>query len=176
MLDQGRYTWRHDSVLRKIMDAVKDLKDQSWKIYCDLSDATKAAGTTIPPEILPTQQRPDLVLINEGSKSIIIIELSVPFEQNIHKAHEYKENKYASLVHDLQEQGYDTNLFCVEIGSRGLISNSNKLALNSIFCSLSPNKKSPKQVFNKFLKSLSQCAMIHSYYIFYSKYEKDWVL
>ena len=126
MLDQGRYTWRHNSVLRIIMDTLKDISDQSWKFYCDLDGATKIAGTTIPPDILPTQQRPDLVLINESSKSIIIIELSIPFEQNIHKTHDYKQNKYASLTADLQEQGYDAKLFCIEIGSRGLITSSNK--------------------------------------------------
>ena len=176
MLDQGRYTWRHNSVLRTIKDSLKNITDHSWKIYCDLADATKTAGTTIPPEILPTQQRPDLVLINEGSKSIVIIELSIPFEQNIQKAHVYKENKYASLVSDLQEQGYDTNLFCVEIGSRGLISSSNKMSLNSIF-KLVANKKTPvKRVFNKFLKTVSQCAIVHSYSIFYSKYDEDWAI
>jgi hypothetical protein len=176
MLDQGRYTWRHNSVLRKIMDALKDIKDQSWKIYCDLSGATKTAGTTIPPEILPTQQRPDLVLINAASSSIIIVELSVPFEANIHKAHEHKENRYASLVNDLREQGYDTDLFCVEIGSRGLISSSNKHAFNSIFSLVTNNKKPMKRVMNKFLKSISQCAMVCSYSIFYSKYDEDWCI
>ena len=174
MLDQGRYTWRHNIVLRKIMDALKDIKDHSWKIYCDLSDATKTAGTTIPPEILPTQQRPDLVLINESSNSIVIIELSIPFEANIRKAHEYKENRYASLVNDLQERGYDTNLFCIEVGSRGLICSSNKQALNSIFSQITNNKKSLKRAFNNFLKTISQCAMVCSYSIFYSKYDDDW--
>ena len=73
----------------------------------------KIEGTTIPPDILPAQQRPNLVLINECSKSIIIIELTVPFEQSIHKAHERKLNRYAGLTSDVQEQGYDTKLLCV---------------------------------------------------------------
>ena len=134
MLDQGRYTWRHNSVLRIIMDTLKDVSDQSWSLfYCDLAGAKKIAGTTIPPDILPTQQRPDLVLINESSKSIIIIELTIPFEQNIHKAHERKLNKYAGLTSDLQEQGYDTKLLCVEVGSRGLITDSNMCSFQSIF-------------------------------------------
>ena len=63
MLDQGRYTWRHNSVLRIILDSLQDVSAPSWKIYCDLEGASKIAGTTIPPDILPTQQRPDLVLI-----------------------------------------------------------------------------------------------------------------
>ena len=41
------------------------------------------AGTTI---ILQIQQTSDLVLINESPKSIIIIKLTVAFDQNIHRA------------------------------------------------------------------------------------------
>ena len=64
MLDQGRYTRRHNSVPRIIMDTLKDVSDQSWSSYCDL--AKKIAGTMTPPDILPTHQRPDQVLINES--------------------------------------------------------------------------------------------------------------
>ena len=115
------------------MDTLKDVSDQSWSFYCDLTGAQKVAGTTIPPDILPNQQRPDLVLINKSSKSLIIIELTVPFEPNIHIAHEHKHNEYASLTSDLQEQGYDTKLLYVEVDSRGLLTASNKCSLQSIF-------------------------------------------
>jgi hypothetical protein len=115
MLDQGRYTWRHDSVLRIIMDTFTDVCDPAWKVYCDLAGATKIAGTTIPPDIMPTQQRPDLVFVNDSSKSIIIFELTIPFEQNIQAAHDRKINKYAGLTSDLREQGYDAKLICFEI-------------------------------------------------------------
>ena len=117
MLDQGRYTWRHNSVLRIILDSLQYVSAPSWKIYCDLEGASKIAGTTIPPDILPTQQRPDLVLINPTSKSIIIIELTIPYEQNINSAHNRKLNKYAGLTSDLREQGYDVKLVCVEISA-----------------------------------------------------------
>ncbi|XP_072042835.1 uncharacterized protein [Amphiura filiformis] len=82
MLQQGRYTWRHNSVLRIILDTLREVSDSSWTFYCDLAGACKVAGTTIPPDILATQQRPDLVLVNRPSKKIIVIELTIPFEQN----------------------------------------------------------------------------------------------
>ena len=126
MLQQGRYTWRHNSVLRIILDTLREVSDSSWTFYCDLAGATKVAGTTIPPDILATQQRPDLVLVNRASKKIIVIELTIPFEQNIHNAHVYKTNKYAGLIMDLREQNYDATLLCIEICSRGLISDKNK--------------------------------------------------
>ena len=44
--------------------------------------------------------------INQASKSSIIIELTIPYEQNINSAHNRKLNKYAGLTSDLREQGY----------------------------------------------------------------------
>jgi hypothetical protein len=126
MLDQGRYTWRHNSVLRIILDTLQDVSAPSWKIYCDLEGAAKIAGTTIPPDILPTQQRPDLVLINLATKSIVVFELTIPYDRNIDAAHNRKLDKYAGLKGDLGEQGYDVKLVCVEISSRGLISGKKK--------------------------------------------------
>ena len=108
-------------------------------------------------------QRLDLVIINQCTKSIIIFELTIPFERNINSAHDRKLNKYAGLASDLREQGYDTKLICVEICSRGLISNSNKRSLQSIFPLLSISKKLRTRASNKMLKSLSQRAITCSY-------------
>ena len=41
MLEQGRYTWRHNSVLRIILDTLKEISDSLWTLYCDLAGATK---------------------------------------------------------------------------------------------------------------------------------------
>ena len=174
MLEQGRYTWRHNSVLRIIHDTLREIADPSWVFYCDLTGTTKVAGTTIPPDILATQQRPDLVLINRVSKKIIIIELTIPFEQNIRNAHDRKVNKYSSLIMDLEEQSYDAKLFCIEIGSRGLISDDNKCNIETIFTSISVGNKPHKNMCKKFQANLSKRAILASYSIFYSKYDHDW--
>ena len=63
-----------------------------------LLTATKLLVTTLPPNILPVQQGPDLVLIIESSKSIIIIAITIPFEKNIYKVNEHKLNNYADLA------------------------------------------------------------------------------
>ena len=74
VLDQWRYTWRHNSVLRIILDTLQDVISTSlWKIYCDLKEASKIAGTTIPPDILPTQQRPDLVLLIQPQSLLLLL-------------------------------------------------------------------------------------------------------
>ena len=174
MRDQGRYTWRHNSVLHIINDSLREIRDPSWTFYCDLTGTNKVAGTTIPPDILATQQRPDLVLVNRVSKSIIIFELTISFEQNIRDAHDRKANKYSSLVMDLQEQSYDAKLFCIEIGSRGLITDNNKCNIQKLFPLISPNNKPLKNKCKNLLKDLSKRAILGSYTIFYSKYDHDW--
>ena len=74
--DQGRYTWHHNSVLCIIMDTLKDVSDQSWNFYCDLTGAKKKKKKQaprfllIPPDILPTQQTPSLLLINESTRGL----------------------------------------------------------------------------------------------------------
>ena len=45
---------------------------------------------TIPPEVLVTSTRPDLVIHYSDANVIKIIELTVPFETNIEKEHTFK--------------------------------------------------------------------------------------
>ena len=58
---------------------------------------------------------------------MLLFELSVPFELNIDKMHYYKTQKYTPLQTDLEENGYDVTLICLEIGSRGFVSCLKKL-------------------------------------------------
>ena len=60
--------------------------------------------------IVPTSQRPDIFLYNASSKTAMIAELTVPFEQNTDKAHSRKQNKYASLMLDLNRGDLKTSL------------------------------------------------------------------
>ncbi len=100
-LNQGRYTWRHDSILRYIVQLLQySSTDSNVKMYVDISDMTTSGGT-IPANILPTSQRPDMFLYNESAKKAVIAELTVPFEPNIPKAHEIKQSRNAALLSDL---------------------------------------------------------------------------
>ena len=85
MLDQGPYAWCHNSVLRIIMDTLKDVCDQPWNFYCNLAGAQKIAGTTSPPDILPSQQRPDLVLINGSQNQSSLLSSLFPLSKTFTK-------------------------------------------------------------------------------------------
>ena len=119
----------------------------------------KLQGSPSPPGIVNTQQRPNfIVLVDRESKSIIIIELTIPFERNIRNAHDHEVNKYSGLILDLQEQNYDAKLFCIEVGSRGLISDDNKCNIQKIFKLISSgNKPNKNQVQTISKKSEQAC-------------------
>ncbi len=136
-LEQGKYTWCHDSVLSQIAQFVTS-QDTSMtgdtEVYCD------AGGRpwTIPPDILLliTSDRPDLVSISCVRKSISIFELTVPFERNIKKDHQYKCHKYAHLAFDLSKLDFSVKFYAVEIGCRGLVSYENSERLHAFLRSI----------------------------------------
>ncbi|KAI8485198.1 hypothetical protein Bbelb_371230 [Branchiostoma belcheri] len=117
------------------MDSIQDSVDPSQtnaQVYADMHGYTTNGGT-IPVHILPTTQKPDLVIHLPEQNIIHLYELTVPFEQNIKRSHDRKTDKYAALVADLETAGITTTLNCFEVGSRGLITPENKCRLKNIF-------------------------------------------
>ena len=72
-------------------------------------------------------------MVDTGKKAVHLAELTVPFEHNITKAHERKTLKYTDLVSDITDNGYDCNITCTEIGSRGLVTPETMIRINEIF-------------------------------------------
>jgi hypothetical protein len=62
-MEQGRMTWRHDSVLKHIAGCLKfALKNLGTvKVYCDLEGLQAPGGRSIPASVMAQTQRPDLV-------------------------------------------------------------------------------------------------------------------
>ncbi|KAI8490805.1 hypothetical protein Bbelb_315980 [Branchiostoma belcheri] len=77
-----------------------------------------------PSSICATTLRPDLVLWSEDQKSVVIVELTVPWEENIQVAFERKKTKYEELVQQCRLNGWKTQLYPVEIGVRGFAGSS----------------------------------------------------
>ena len=57
MLEQGRYTYRHDSVLKCLVNTLSKDKPQHIDLYADL-EGHNINGTTLPPEVAMTASRP----------------------------------------------------------------------------------------------------------------------
>jgi len=71
------------------------------------------------PEVVLTNLRPDMVLWSEAGKKIILIELTVPWEEGCEEAHERKLSKYQELLESCRAKKWSAWLFPVEVGARG---------------------------------------------------------
>jgi len=63
-----------------------------------------------------TTSRPDSVLRARNSKQLVMIELTVPWEERIEEAYKRKKFKYQELVRECQEKGWRTWCLPVEVG------------------------------------------------------------
>ena len=77
-----------------------------------------------PPTITATDKRPDIVIWSETAKKAILIELTVPNEDNIVDAEFRKKDKYGELVEACRSASWETHLLTVEVGVRGFVAGS----------------------------------------------------
>ena len=74
--EQLRFNLRHDSILLHIVKQVRASKQHSGKrIIADVPGFQLPDGGTIPPEILVTGMKPDIVLIEEKTNSVELLSL-----------------------------------------------------------------------------------------------------
>ena len=162
MLNQSRYTWRHDNVLRYIHDSI----DQSKvKVYSDLDGCMTENGSTIPSYLTITSLKPDLVIIDQST--VNIFELTIPFETNINARHVYKTNKYAHYLADITL--LTPHLEAFEIGSRGTITPDNMSRLKKMY-----NFTKKNVTFKKFTQAISELTITSSYYIYIHRKDPSW--
>ena len=77
----GRYTWRHETILFTISHYLTALENIGFELFADLADFKN-------PEFLFNGSRPDIVVKN-GNK-LTVIELSCSYETNFVKTRNYK--------------------------------------------------------------------------------------
>ena len=109
-LIQGRFTWRHDSVLKCLVHGIKTFLSKDEKLYADLPGlrACDNPSATVPQNIVATSARPDMVIVSGGN--VILVELTVPYNSpealsNAGQRKESKEN-YQLLLSELDRLGY----------------------------------------------------------------------
>ena len=74
-LEQGRFTYRHNSVLNYIVKSVSELctkYELDISIYADLT-GYRINGGTIPPNIVPTPEKPDLVIHDKQNNTVSLL-------------------------------------------------------------------------------------------------------
>ena len=121
-LEDGRYTWRHDSVLLKLVGKLKCLLPSST-LYADLPNlqAEESPPTTIPLQLVCTSSRPDIVIVQDQAVKMIELMICSNSLNAMKEARRRKESKqnYQSLLSDLCKKGLDASYLTLEIGALG---------------------------------------------------------
>ena len=127
-----------------------------WHVIADVD-----RQLAFPTEITSTCQHPDRIIWSVNSKKAIIAKLTIPFETNIDWAHQRKLEKYEDLCEQCIKNSWSTDIFPLEIGCRGFISNATSTFLTKF--GLSPAKKMEyiKKIQNKAVTASEQ--IWHSY-------------
>lgn len=73
--------------------------------------------------------RPDIILVSEVRRQLILLELTVPWGERMEEAQEKKRAKYQELVEDCHRNGWRTTCMPVEVGSQGFASQRQKIYL-----------------------------------------------
>ncbi|KAI8491916.1 hypothetical protein Bbelb_302890 [Branchiostoma belcheri] len=123
-LQQGRYTWRHNKVLRrlavKLEESIQFVKEGQKPRPTAVTGTFNSGGSILcrgkwemtadldrqlhfPSTICETSLRPDLVLWSEDQKAVLIIELTIPWEENVQAVFERKKLKYDDLVQQCKQ-------------------------------------------------------------------------
>ncbi|KAK3706431.1 hypothetical protein RRG08_047999 [Elysia crispata] len=77
-----------------------------------------------PSIIKETRSRPDIVIHSASTQQLIMVELTVPYENRMEEAHIYKREKYQNLTKELENAGYKAVVMPVEVGARGFVGSS----------------------------------------------------
>ena len=167
--ESERMTWRHNSVLNYITQTIKEKLPENIKVFADL-EGHKVNGLTIPPHIMVTSSRCDLVILESSTtpSTVYLFELTICFERqdNIEAANRRKYNRYSALAADIEEAGYICKNIPFEVSSRGHLTLSNKSTLSIIhkLCQ-------PKTNFTQFWRNISKTSLLCSYTIFLSRHD-----
>ena len=140
------------------------------RLYSDLPGFLAPGGGSIPPNIIVTNQRPDLFIVNEPAREVIIFELTCPWDGNIERSHTFKEERYSHLVADLSQR-YVTYLFLVEVSVRSQVTKDNRKRLKAFtyrVCS------EPRKVFSSIVQICSKVALLSSFSVFSARNEPSW--
>ena len=113
--DLRRYNVRHDGVLKEIAAAIKPYLSPTSSLSIDIQGTYE-----FPLHIVSTDLRPDIVWWDTSNRSMCLAELTVCFESNFEDAEIRKTAKYTDLIDQATNNGYNTTLLALQVGSRGI--------------------------------------------------------
>ena len=158
-LEDGRYTWRHNSVLLSIAHSFLSL--QRCRLYVDLPSFPS------PSLITSDSLRPDLLLISPDN-TLYILELTVGFKTNIELNSKCKATKYDPLIQNLHSQYRTITFINVSMSALGIYK-----AASDIILTMMKDLGSYNSVQKSIIKKIINIAVRSTYYVFCCR-NKTW--
>ena len=132
----------------------------SWNVAADLD-------TQVVFPVVTTTQRPDLVVWNAEKKHALIMELTVPWEDNFEQAEERKEERYADLIDACKDKGWETEYYHLAVGCRGYVDRKIATLYRNRF-GLQSNKV------KRLIKDLQEAAEKSSLFVWLKRDDTSW--
>ena len=132
-----------------------------WVFIADLN-----SNYCFPVQIAFTQLRPDITIFSNNLRTVILIELTCPCEENMESWHSTKINNYLALKTIIGSNGWCVEVFTVEVGTRGYCS-------RSVLCCFKKLGFSNALIRNT-IKNLSKSTMECLFCIWLARNNKDW--
>ena len=152
------------------MSTVKNNLQAGFELFSDLPGFQAPHGGVIPPHILVTNLKPDLFLVNEASRLVVIVELTCPWDSNVDSAHNFKQEKYSPLVADLSRH-YRVRYYPVEVSVRGQVTKGNKSRFKSFIFECCTD---PRRLSKSLVADCSKLSLLSSFSIFSARKEPSW--
>ena len=101
-------------------------QSDDWEIQFDVhpqDEETPALrkNAPFPAHIAPSSRRPGGLMWSDKLKTVMWIELTSPWEENMTKWYFEKHSKYNRLMKACEDGGWKVIPLCVEVGARGFI-------------------------------------------------------
>jgi hypothetical protein len=147
-------------------------RSDDWQIQFDLVPQdgceTKECipNGVFPPHIAATAKRPDGIMWSDKLKTVMWIELTSPWEDNLTKWYFDKHENYTGIVSAAEENGWKVIPLCVEVGTRGYINDKWMHMRKAVGLSSKDNSRMQKAV--------KKAALRCSYFLYLSRRQKEW--
>ena len=146
------------SIDRNILSTAND-----WKLLVDFDHD----HIVFPPEILSTDQRPDIIIWSRKTKMVLLIELTVPADENIQAAQIRKKARYDELSREINSvSSWNTKIITIEVGARGFVGKS----MNSCLRKLGSTAHSSSCICKRISLVVARC----SHHIWANRDNKKW--
>ena len=160
-LQLRRYNTRHDKVLQIIYNLLKEHLHTNQSIIADLQDLSPYV---FPPHIAKTDLRLDIVVWNDTTRSVTLLELTVCHESNFVEAHQRKVTRYLDLEEEIQRSHFQVETIPIQVGCRGFVDiESFERVKALITCGLGIRK------WRKFVQEISEATIKSSHSIWTSR-------